>query len=87
MSNATIGGLKKDDFQKWLMKSRLKGYPGTLTAQITYRLIDENAVQIDYKARTDKPTIVNLTNHSYFNLSGAGDPYAGVKRQETIINH
>ena len=54
-----------------------EGYPGTLTAQITYRLLDENAVQIEYKARTDKTTIVNLTNHSYFNLSGAGDPHVG----------
>ena len=54
-----------------------EGFPGTLAARITYKLTDENAVQIDYEARTDKTTIVNLTNHSYFNLSGAGDPYIG----------
>ena len=54
-----------------------EGFPGTLATRITYKLNDDNAVQIDYEARTDKTTIVNLTNHSYFNLSGAGDPYIG----------
>jgi len=54
-----------------------EGFPGTLTTKITYRLTDDNAVQMDYAAQTDQPTIVNLTNHSYFNLSGAGDPYIG----------
>ena len=54
-----------------------EGYPGTLTVKITYKLTDDNAVQMDYEAQTDKATIINLTNHSYFNLSGAGDPYIG----------
>jgi len=54
-----------------------EGYPGTLTTKITYKLTDDNAVQMDYEAQTDKATILNLTNHSYFNLSGAGDPYIG----------
>ena len=49
-----------------------EGYPGTLTVQVTYELADDNAVKITYHAETDKPTVVNLTNHSYFNLSGAG---------------
>ena len=49
-----------------------EGYPGTLTVQVTYELSDDNAVKIIYHAETDKPTVVNLTNHSYFNLSGAG---------------
>jgi len=49
-----------------------EGYPGTLTVQVTYELSDENALKITYAASTDKPTVVNLTNHSYFNLSGAG---------------
>jgi len=49
-----------------------EGYPGTLTTQVTYELTDENAVKISYHASTDKPTVANLTNHSYFNLSGAG---------------
>jgi len=49
-----------------------EGYPGTLTVRVTYELSDENALKISYAASTDKPTVVNLTNHSYFNLSGAG---------------
>jgi aldose 1-epimerase len=49
-----------------------EGYPGTLTTRVTYELTDDNALKISYHATTDKPTVVNLTNHSYFNLSGAG---------------
>jgi len=49
-----------------------EGYPGTLTVHVTYELTDENALKISYDASTDMPTVINLTNHSYFNLSGAG---------------
>ncbi|NDV60453.1 aldose epimerase family protein [Bacteroides sp. 519] len=45
-------------------------YPGNVTATVTYTLTDDNAIDIKYEATTDKKTIINMTNHSYFNLSG-----------------
>ena len=51
-----------------------EGFPGTLTVKVVYTLFaDENAVKIEYTATTDKDTVLNLTNHSYFNLSGQGN--------------
>jgi aldose 1-epimerase len=49
-----------------------EGFPGNLDCTITYALNNDNELQIRYEAATDKPTIINLTNHSYFNLAGAG---------------
>ena len=46
------------------------GFPGNVTAQVTYTLRNDNALDIAYTATTDKPTIINMTNHAYFNLSG-----------------
>lgn len=49
------------------------GYPGRLTITATYTLSERNELAVEYRARTDKPTIVNITNHSFFNLAGKGD--------------
>jgi aldose 1-epimerase len=63
----------------YLSKDGEEGYPGNLKVKVTYELTDENAVKISYEASTDKNTVINLTNHSYFNLNGVGSG--------TILNH
>lgn len=52
-----------------------QGFPGNLQAEVTYWLTEDNTVRIEYRAVTDKPTVVNLSNHSYFNLKGSRGGY------------
>lgn len=56
----------------YLSKDGEEGFPGNLTNSVTYSLTDNNEFQIEYESDTDKPTIVNLTNHAYWNLAGGG---------------
>ena len=82
--NALHGGLKGFDKQLWhgrvegrklllrhVSKDGDEGYPGDLTVQVEY-FLGENRLEIDYMATTTQPTVLNLTNHSYFNLAGGG---------------
>jgi aldose 1-epimerase len=91
--NSLHGGIRGFDKEMWKSEpvesdlpavrfSRLspdgeQGYPGNLFVSVTFSLNDDNELRISYEATTDKVTIINLTNHSYFNLAGGG----------TIFNH
>ena len=57
---------------KCVLPDGADGFPGNLTTTLTYSLTDDNGLSIAYEAETDKPTVVNLSNHSYFNLNGTG---------------
>ncbi len=58
---------------RYVSKDMEEGYPGTLNSAVTYSLTPQNELKLEYHATTDKDTVLNLTNHSYWNLAGAGE--------------
>jgi aldose 1-epimerase len=74
----TVSDFGQDEYKTWVKLSYLskdmeEGFPGNLDVSIIFSLDDANSLMIKYEAQTDKPTALNLTNHSYFNLKGAGN--------------
>jgi aldose 1-epimerase len=98
--NSLHGGLRGFDKVIWTAKSRTaetepieltylskdgeEGYPGNLSVTVTYTLAENNELKLDYRATTDKDTVLNLTNHSYFNLAGQGE--GDVLNHQIMIN-
>lgn len=78
-----VWGAKQLDKQtlelSYLSEDMEEGFPGNLKVKVTYTLTDDNALKIDYQAETDKNTVVNLTNHAFFNLNGS--------QSGSILNH
>lgn len=95
--NCLHGGIKGFDKQLWKVESFDKsvtlsylsvdmeeGFPGNLTVYLTYELTESNALKMVYRATTDKATPINFTNHSYFNLKGAGE--GDILDHELLVN-
>lgn len=89
------GGSEGFDVQNWksrvlrdgieftyLKQDRESGYPGNVEAKVTYKLDNDNNLHVQYQAKTDKETLLNMTNHAYFNLDGASN-----YQENSILNH
>ena len=71
---------------KLLSKDLEQGFPGNMTIKVTFTLTGDDAVRIDYEAVSDKDTIANFTNHSYFNLAGHDSGYIGEQKLKIYAN-
>ncbi|WP_419827328.1 aldose epimerase family protein [Sphingomonas sp.] len=69
---------------RYISRDGDQGYPGTMAVDAIYRLDDENRLSIEYRASTDRSTIVNITNHTYWNLAGEGSPAGAMGHLVTI---
>lgn len=78
------GGPKPSVVLSHVSRDGDQGYPGTLTVTVTYMLDDDGALTIAFDAKTDKPTIVNMTNHAIFNLAGEGAAQGATQHRLTI---
>jgi aldose 1-epimerase len=81
---AQVEGKKAELKLSYTSKDGEEGFPGNLKCVVTYMLTSDNKLEIKYEATTDKPTIVNLTNHSYWNLAGQGS--GDILGHELMIN-
>lgn len=85
LAEVTAGGSEASASFTYTSPDGDQGFPGALSVRVTFALSDEGALAIRYQATTSKPTVVNLTNHSYFNLSGAASGRNVLDQQLTLF--